>query len=322
MDILTRDEIVNRIKKNVMGQDQAVQLVAHVAHLYTRKLHTINEFGIEASKLPPLSLLLTGPTGYGKTFLIRSLANILGIGYTRIDMSAMSSSGWAGANLSEALVGTVKQGPGIIHLDEIDKINIISNNTDRYGAVSQRQLQEELLSVFEGMYSHRDEKGNSPYNPEYIENVVNNSFIICSGSFQFFREQEELDRKKASQGIGFIKDDSEGSMVKVEEVVNDLKKKLPKLGFIPELANRITAACELKKYSKEEIKDILLHSENNAYSKYINLRAEIGEFELTEKEIDEIVNHVHENCDQGLRLLDSLMFDKMFEKSISTNKCS
>lgn len=117
----------NKIKENLFGQDEAVDKIVRQIRM--------SKAGLGVKGKPLLSAVLAGPTGTGKTELAKTLAEKLGIGFTKLDMSEYqeeysvsklvgSAAGYVGYEQSGALTEPLIQNPNqVILLDEIEKAN-------------------------------------------------------------------------------------------------------------------------------------------------------------------------------------------------------
>lgn len=295
-------ELVQYMQQFILGQKEAINKLAFLGHLYSLKLQGIKH-GIRLQSLPKLNILVTGPTGFGKTFMIKKFAEALGVKYKKIDLSSISAEGWKGTSLGEAIFDYLQQTPfgfGVLHLDEFDKIGKLEDSA--YNDHKQ-EIQSGLLDLLEHDYTHFLEP--SQFRTQGVRlNNANYALIILSGSFQSNRDiKKELDKKRP---IGF------NTVYEPEKLETEgWKKKLKELGFMRELVGRIVSSFELEKYSEADIMNILLKSKESALIKMGHLTSN---FNLLDKdELDEIVSRAYES-ENGMRELDSMIFEKVYEK--------
>lgn len=295
--IIFEQEILDHMQQFVKGQNSILDLMSYVGHMYTVKLSAL-AMGYDRQDLPKLNALITGPTGFGKTFMIKKLAEALGLPYTRIDCSTVSAEGWKGMNLSSKIAEFCKAsqfGAGILHLDEFDKMGNNTGDSGDQPRDHKLSLQQNMLDLLDGEYSHGEEDGRTP-----LKNV-NNALVILSGSFQSARNTN-----KNKINIGFSTSNKEDL-----EVRKSWKEHLTDSGFMHEFASRIVCSAELERYDADQIKDIVLNGRQSGYTKYTRVLAH--EAILTEEELDELVTKISESKN-GMRDMDSLLFEKYYNR--------
>lgn len=297
-NIYTQVKIADLLRETVRGQTEAVQLLSYIGFTYLLNCQAMEQ-GFDRKMLPKLNVLMTGQTGFGKTFLVRELAKALKLPYTKIDVSTITGEGWQGPSLTSALADYVKQsqlGYGIIHLDEVDKSGFASNGDARD---MKTDLQQNLLELLDGDYSVVEN-----YKPGHAAtdlSVVNKALIIMTGSFQ-----KERDAKEATKVYGFHNRPEEKQLVQDGQ---SWKDKLTELGYMKEFAARIVHSIELHRYTKEEIIDIIKNSKTSALKKYEHLYGtSLG---ITDADIEGMAEVVMKSKN-GIRELESLVFAKYF----------
>lgn len=293
-----QEHIIEKLTNSVKGQNDVISLLAYIGYTYSLEVLAM-DMGFNKKSLPKLTTLLTGKTGCGKTFLIRKLAEALELPYIKIDMSTVTAEGWVGANVSTAINEFLTKSPrgfGIVHLDEIDKINI--GNADRSG---KQDLQNQMLELLDGDYSTINDNQEPTQRGKTRDLTnVNNALIICTGSFQMQRDDGNKNK------MGFVEQVSLAN-----NTSKTFKEKMREMGFMKELSARIVHSIELQEYTKDDIRDIILNSKDSALFKYNILFGENNT--INDSDIEELVDKVH-NSDNGIRELESLVFDKYFNK--------
>lgn len=289
------------LDKRAAGQHAAKLKLASLTYLYQNKLMALDN-GIRNTSLPRLNLFVTGPTGYGKTFLLTELANIINLPFIRIDCSSITGDGWTGDSLAEVLhkqlqyVDLESQPGCLILLDEMDKI--VAPAVGSGGTNHSLITQQVFLDVMDGKFSSNYDK--SFHKNLNLSNFVNTSLIICAGSF----ETERKANQDIKQNIGFTRTEKETQIN-----LDKWKESMVKCGMLPELAGRIIEVIELEKLKLDEVLEIF-DKETSAYAKY---KAVCPGFYLSKEQKIEIAKHTIDSK-FGLRELESLIFKKLSEK--------
>ncbi|MCD7818620.1 MAG: ATP-dependent Clp protease ATP-binding subunit ClpX [Lachnospiraceae bacterium] len=248
--------------------------------LSERSLLAFDDVEIEKS-----NMLLLGPTGCGKTYLVKTLARLLDVPLAIADATSLTEAGYIGDDiesvvsrlLSAADNDVARAEQGIIFIDEIDKIARKKNTNQR--DVSGEAVQQGMLKLLEGSEVEVP-VGAANKNAMVPMATVDTSNIlfICGGAFPGLEDiiKERLN-KQAS--IGFFSDlkdkydDDPDLLTKVE--VEDLRT----FGMIPEFLGRLPIICPLQSLTKEMLVRILKEPRNAIIRQYQKLLA-LDEVEL------------------------------------------
>jgi endopeptidase Clp ATP-binding regulatory subunit ClpX len=138
----------------VIKQDEAKKVlsVALCDHYHAVRLALA---GKETPNYAKQNVILLGPTGVGKTYLVRSLASLIGVPFVKADATKFSETGYVGGDVEDLVRDLVRQAGGdvlraqygIIYIDEVDKIAAAANQQGR--DVSGRGVQTNLLKLME-----------------------------------------------------------------------------------------------------------------------------------------------------------------------------
>lgn len=232
------------------------------------------------------NMLLLGPTGCGKTYLVKTLARLLDVPLAIADATSLTEAGYIGDDIESVVTrllaaadnDVARAEQGIIFIDEIDKIARKKNAHQR--DVSGEAVQQGMLKLLEGSEVEVP-VGSASKNAMVPMATVDTSNIlfICGGAFPGLEEiiKERLNKQAA---IGFFSDlkdkydEDPDLLMKVE--VEDLRQ----FGMIPEFLGRLPIICPMQALTKDMLVRILKEPRNAIIRQYQKLLA-LDEVELT-----------------------------------------
>ena len=270
-DIPAPHKIKARLDEYVVGQEYAKKAMSVAVYNHYKRVATDTMDDIEIEKS---NMLMIGPTGSGKTYLVKTLARLLDVPLAITDATSLTEAGYIGDDI-ESVVSKLlaaadndveRAEQGIIFIDEIDKIAKKRNSNQR--DVSGESVQQGMLRLLEGSEVEVPVGANSKNAMVPLTTVnTKNILFICGGAFPDLEEiiKERL-QKKTSMGFNAeLKDKYEHDKDLLSKVtVEDLRK----FGMIPEFLGRLPIIFTLKGLDKDMLVKILKEPKNAILKQY------------------------------------------------------
>lgn len=228
--MFTPKDVKNYLDSYVVGQEKAKKALAVAAYNhYKRTRHN--------AKIKKSNVLMIGPSGSGKTYTVQKLAEFLNSKFMMVDATQFTSAGYVGKDVTEIISELCAMcefnddiaSKAIVYIDEIDKIKRKSSN-DGSPDINGIGVQQSLLKLLEG--SEIGYEVNHTPRKLHTKDIL----FICSGAF-----------------------------VGLEEHKTD---SLVKYGMIPEFLGRFSVVASLEALKAEDLKEILLNSQESVIQSY------------------------------------------------------
>lgn len=301
-------EIRDYLDRYVIRQDEAKKVLSvAICDHYNHVRQCIDDPKLAEKEYSKQNILLLGPTGVGKTYLMRNIAKLIGVPFVKADATKFSETGYVGNDVEDLVRDLYKVADsnaelaqyGIIYIDEIDKI---AGNTSSGGKdVSGRGVQINLLKLMEeadvNLFSPHDMMSQMQAMMSMSQGSkkqkrtlsTKNILFIVSGAFDKLSENV---RKRLDQGqIGFSSkrdgsEENESHFLKLTETRDFID-----YGFEPEFVGRLPVRVACETLSAEDLAQILKNSEGSILDQYHrDFKGYDIDFSITDEAIMEIAD--------------------------------
>ena len=284
----TPTELLDRASQRMIPlkcQEQAQRKIATLISMHLNKIQALNE-GAEACELVSNRAFLVAPTGCGKSYIVRSLAEVSGLSFITFDCAAITLTGWRGKNLNNCLEDALNMDQrffegGIILFDEFDKMFYSGNDyRDAYSPM------QDFLKILEGG-TYTFQRGNG----SETVNLDKTLFLFAGACAKIVKALQIKYARPAT--AGFLSQNADTPQVDVSDygalvTLEDLCA----YGMMPELCSRINTVIHIPKLNADAYKRLTDGDEKTtALNKFRNQFGMHGvQLDMTPEAVDKLAD--------------------------------
>ena len=288
-------EMIAHLDKTVRGQEKAKKDIANAVYNHYVSQAERDRTGHDMGRQ---HILLLGPTGSGKTFIVKTLAEYLGFPVSFASATALVETGYRGRPVDDVIKALLERSDnnprlterGIVFIDEIDKIR--RQDTGGQRDVSGEGVQNALLTMLDGRIA--DNVDSNRHEPIDTSRIL----FICTGAFVGL--QEIVERRLGHTGAPAI-----GFPTRIQENLSGIPNKpiytalcqattpdFVEFGMIPEFIGRFATVTALHELGRDDMRAIISESTQRSALSRQRAFAELHgiELEITSEALDEIVD--------------------------------
>jgi len=279
-------EVKAYLDRYIIEQDDAKRVlsVALCDH-YNWARRCLDDPSLRNKNYTKPNILVSGPTGSGKTYLVRTMAKMLGVPFVKADATKFSETGIVGEDAEDVVRQLVDAaggssavaGYGMVYIDEVDKICSASGGMSGRGGWSGSQVQSNFLKIMEDTEVSAKNSMQASLSSMFgggQDESISTKFVLFIFSGAFTGMNDIIKNRVGTKSMGFLAGDATTEEVRIEEQQSYLHlaetNDFIEAGLEPEFVGRVPVRVAIRALDAKDLYKILTEAEDSILLQFQN----------------------------------------------------